>query len=85
MSALRMALFLFALGCIVEHVAGCIPSAKERTENALVVGVYERELDHCKAQGKAAGSYAVYEACANAVDRLLCIQRGVRCADGGAP
>lgn len=85
MKTLGMALFLFALGCCVTHVAGCAPTAQQRAENAIVVGTYERELDHCRAQGKAAGSYAVYEACAKTVDRRLCIERGVRCVDGGAP
>jgi len=83
--AFGLALALFAFGCIVGQCAGCA-SATERAEQAIVVGVYERELDACIAQGKASGSFAVYQACARTVDRRMCVERGLRCAaaDGGS-
>lgn len=77
-----------ALGAALAVLANCTgcASAQERAEQAIVVGTYERELDHCRQQGKVSGSFAVYQACANAVDRRFCAERGLRCGyDGGAP
>lgn len=82
MKTLAMALFLFALGCCVSHVAGCKPPPQS-VENAAAVVQYEALLDDCKTKGKVAKSYGVYAECADAVDRKLCAESGVRCVDGG--
>lgn len=68
---------------IIAAMASCRPEQREAVENAAAVAQYEALLDDCKERGKTAGSYAVYEACANAVDRQLCAESGVRCKDGG--
>lgn len=73
------AAMLFAL----HLCTGCKPEHREPVENAAAVAQYTALLDDCKAKGKDAGSYAVYEACADALDRHLCVESGVRCADGG--
>lgn len=73
-----MKAFLFLVG----FAAGC-SGAQQRAEQALVVGTYERQLDQCREKGKVSGSYAVYEACARAVDRTLCATKGLMCTDGG--
>ncbi len=44
---------------------------------------YKALLSSCRAKGKAAKSYAVYETCADQVDAELCRTRSLRC-DGGA-
>jgi hypothetical protein len=67
----------------MASVAGCQPPPS--MENAAAVAQYEGLLEHCRQRGKVAGSYAVYEACADAVDRELCSTHGLRCKDGGAP
>lgn len=67
---------LLVLGC--DHVPPAI-----NIENAAAVAQYEALLYDCRARGKTAGSYAVYEACAAAVDRGLCAERGLLCKDGG--
>lgn len=82
--ALPFALFLFAVGCCVGHVAGCKPSpAVQSVENAAAVAQYGALLDECIAKGKDAGSLAVYVGCADGLDRMLCRTNGTRCQDGG--
>ena len=54
-------------------------------ENAAAVAQYERLLDECKEKGKDAGSYAVYERCADKVDAVLCTHNRVLCHDAGGP
>jgi hypothetical protein len=71
----------FLVGMV--STAGCQPVPP--IENAAAVAQYEGLLEHCRQRGKVAGSFAVYEACADAVDRELCNTRGLRCKDGGAP
>ncbi len=68
----------FAIGLAA---LGCMPAPA--VENIAAVNQYEALLEHCRERGKVAGSYAVYEACADAVDRELCNTRGLRCKDGG--
>ncbi len=81
----------FAAGLYVFGVAsgfGCSPSLPvepaivERIENAAAVAQYTALLEDCRAKGKAAKSYAVYETCADLVDAELCRTRSVRCAGG---
>jgi hypothetical protein len=77
---------LFGLACVVLRCAGCHPPAPgTEVENAAAVAQYKALLVDCRARGKAARDYAVYEACADAVDAMLCAQRSLRCTDGGAP
>lgn len=77
-------LALFALGCIVGHCTGCKPAeVPKNVENGAAVVQYERLLDGCRVQGRAAKSYDVYERCADEVDRRLCLSTGVRCLGGG--
>ena len=75
---------LFALGCIVGHCVACAatPHVVENVENAAAVAQYEALLDECRKAGKAAGSYEVYERCADSVDLHLCAERGLRCKEG---
>jgi hypothetical protein len=73
---IRAALLSFLVACA---------SPQERAEQAIVLGLYERELDACREQGKVSGSFAVYKACADATDRKLCSSRGVRCIDARGP
>lgn len=84
--AFGLALALLAVAFLMNHCLGCGPTGAERVEHAIVVGMYERELDACREQGLMSGSFAVYEACAHAVDHRLCVQYGVRCVhtDAGA-
>lgn len=79
-SAIALVVASIALA-IVE--GGCSSATERRAENAIVNAAYERELEHCKEQGKVSHSFEVYEACADAVDRRLCIERKVRCHDAG--
>ncbi len=85
MKIVPFALVLFALGCIVEHVAGCSPTAQQalaaNVENAAAVAQYEALLDDCRKQGRASASYAVYSTCADAVDAHLCAQHRLRCKE----
>ena len=75
---------LFTLGWAVG--LGCIQPAPvtvvESVENAAAVAQYKLLLQACRAKGKDAGSYAVYETCADEVDAELCRTRALRC--GGA-
>lgn len=57
----------------------------ETVENAAAVAQYKLLLADCKKKGKEAGSYAVYEACADEIDHELCRVRALRCTDAGAP
>jgi hypothetical protein len=69
---------------VLYHCTGCLPGAvADNVENAAAVAQYKALLIDCREQGKAAKSYAVYERCADEVDRMLCRQSSVRCADGG--
>lgn len=56
---------------------GC--AAAPVADKTATLAEYERALEHCRVQGKTAGFYAVYEACAKSVDRRLCNERGLRC------
>ncbi len=81
---LLLAVGLFGAAIIAEHcLTGC--AAAGPADKALTIAAYERELDRCRDNGKASGSYAVYEACADAVDRELCNTRGLRCRKDGGP
>lgn len=72
-------------GMFVGQCCGCAAITGDRLDNARIVAIYEIKLQHCKERGKVAGSYAVYEACAKAVDREMCAEYGVLCGpkDGG--
>jgi hypothetical protein len=76
-------LALFAMWFIVCHECGCRPTPvlAPTIENAAAVAQYEALLDDCRRQGRAAGSYAVYETCADAVDSHLCAQHRLRCPE----
>lgn len=50
-------------------VVSCSPTESARAKNAVDLAGYTKALDDCRGEGKAAGSYAVYEACAKAADR----------------
>jgi hypothetical protein len=59
----------------------CTPpgaSDAQRVKNAVDLAGYTDALDRCRAQGKAARSYPIYEECARAADRKYGY-------DGGAP
>ena len=82
LSLAGLVLFLFALAMVVG-TSGCTPIVQQSVENAAAVAQYEALLDDCRKQGKAAKDYQVYANCADAVDRRLCAESGVRCVDGG--
>lgn len=82
-SVIVSSLALFALGIGLEFCLGCAGSTLPNLENIEAVIQYEALLEHCRVQGKLAESYAVYAACAKAVDRKLCADHGLRCGDGG--
>lgn len=79
-----LALMAVALCLALTYCTGCIPPAVvENAENVAAVAQYKLLLVDCKKQGKEAGSYAVYERCAEEVDRKLCRESALRCGDGG--
>ncbi len=63
---------------LVAHCTGCGLWGK-RAAAAVDTASYERDLDECLKEGRAARSLAVYETCAKEADR----KHGVK--DGGAP
>lgn len=76
-------LVLAVLWGILAHCTACTPRVVQNIENAEAVAQYEALLDDCRKQGKAAKDFQVYADCADAVDRRLCAESGVRCVDGG--
>jgi hypothetical protein len=79
-SALRFAAFAGFLGAIATvavYCAGCLPAAK-RASDALDIYGYQDALADCRAKGADAGSFDVYERCAEVADRTYGL-------DGGAP
>lgn len=59
---------------IVAHCTACakrgsLDDNARRAVNAMTVEQFKTALDECIAEGKDAGSYAVYEACANEADK----------------
>ena len=78
-----VALLLLAATFIVTRCfLGCA-SAQERAAQAFIVATYERELNACYEQGQMSNSWPVYQACANALDRRMCVERGLRCVEAG--
>ncbi len=51
----------------------------EQAKTAADVVEYRKLLKPCHARAIDAGSYAVYTACADAVDREVCAKNGDRC------
>lgn len=83
---MRRTIPVMAVLLAVGHVAvyACDKPPAQNVENVAAVAQYEALLSECRKVGKDAGSYAVYAACADAVDRKLCSENGLRCTDGGA-
>jgi hypothetical protein len=77
-----LAVMAVALCLTLTYCTGCVPEAVS-VENAAAVAQYKLLLVDCRKQGKEAGSYAVYERCADEVDRTLCRESSLRCKDGG--
>jgi Flp pilus assembly protein TadD len=76
--------------CLLLALAGCASRQDqqvitETVENGEAVLQYKRLMAACRAQGRDAGSYAVYAECADAIDADLCRRKSLRCTDGGAP
>ena len=66
--------FLIAVLYLVAHCAGCglLGSGEDnarRLAGAATVEQYRRALQECVAEGKDAGSMAVYAACADEADK----------------
>lgn len=61
-------------------LAACSPAdaTAARAKNAIDLAGYQSALDDCRAQGKAAHSYDVYEACAQKADTKFGLDGGVR-------
>lgn len=78
---IKLTVFIAFLACCGPSLPA-EPAIVTAVENAAAVEQYKRLLDDCRAKGKAANSYAVYETCADAVDAELCRTRSVRCAGG---
>jgi hypothetical protein len=76
LAGLGMLLVIAGLAFIVGHCSGC--ALFERAAPAVDTAGYAAALGDCRAKGKAAKSYEVYEECAKSADRVY----GV---DGGAP
>jgi len=72
---------LVAMGVVARLIVACAPAAPAAlsVRDAADVAAYGSELDSCLLDGKDAGSLAVYERCAEGVDRKY----GRK--DGGAP
>jgi len=64
--ALATVLALYALLFVVGRCTGC--ALFERAPAAVTVAEYTHALGECRDEGKDAGSYAVYEACAREAD-----------------
>lgn len=82
---------LFVLSCalvvmILEYGNGCVPKERiiQSAENAAAIAQYTALLDTCKEKARAAKDYAVFERCADDVDRMLCTASPLYCPDGGA-
>ncbi len=78
-----LAALLFASAWPIE--AGCRPPEPvivSSIENAAAVAQYKALTDDCVKKGKAAKDFAVYEACADAVDAELCRTKSMRCPGG---
>jgi hypothetical protein len=75
--------FILAMVGTVGVLAHCQPKPEVKTavENAAAVAQYTALLDQCRAQGRASNSFAVYQACADAVDDHLCSQHRLRCPE----
>jgi hypothetical protein len=76
LSGVGMLLVIAGLAFVVGHCSGC--ALFQRAAPAVDTAGYAAALGDCRAKGKAAKSYEVYEACAKSADRAF----GV---DGGAP
>lgn len=63
--AANIVLALFALVVVLEILSGCKTSG---TNGSSSLSDYSKALDICKAQGKDAGAYSVYESCAKDAD-----------------
>jgi hypothetical protein len=77
---------IVAAGALLAALVACGCSGPSRAisvENISAVAQYEAMLTDCRAQGKRANSYDVYEACAERVDMQLCETSRLRCKDGG--
>lgn len=75
---------ILAVGAIVSSLfMGCSSTPAKNVENSAAVAQYELLLAKCRAKGKAAKDYAVYETCADEVDAELCRTNGLLCKDGG--
>lgn len=62
-----LAILCFMCLCVVLGLwCGC--DRPERIRTAVTVSAYAQALDDCRALGKDAGSYDVYEACAKQAD-----------------
>ncbi len=72
---LLITLLALALATVVHFCSGCgvrppaERSAPMTAEQSAIVSMYAAELAECRARGKAAKSFAVYEDCADEVDR----------------
>lgn len=80
MTALAIAGVLVGSACEGCKQAPPAETITQTVENAAAVAQYGLMLDACRAKGKDAGSYAVYEACADAIDSEICHHQQVRCA-----
>lgn len=76
---MRSAFALVLVAC--AHTTPETQIIHETVENAAAVAQYKLALTKCREKGKAAGSYAVYEACADAVDADLCHNSALRCEE----
>lgn len=70
-----VALMLFAALFVIGHCVGC-GLWGQRAAGAVDVADYERDLDACLKEGRAARSLAVYEACAREADRTHGVKDG---------
>lgn len=74
--AVAVGFALFAAAFVVGHCVGCTPA---QVGAGIDVAGHTAALAECRAEGKDAGSYAVYGRCADEADRKYGL------LDGGAP
>jgi outer membrane murein-binding lipoprotein Lpp len=77
LSGLGILVLVGAVLLVARLLAGCLPpeDVAQKAEHVVVIGSYERRLDRCREEAKAARSIQVYDACEREATRDLCASR----------
>jgi len=65
---IRSDIFWFVIGACILILGLACSSESKRAQNAVDLAGYSLALDECRAEGKDAGKYEVYESCAQKAD-----------------